>query len=79
MTTTKCAVTQATKSKHASKRQSQSRSRGKVAANGVVPIRGKRRELIEALIERTTKDQGLSPEMKAHLKDDAWGKRLVDL
>jgi hypothetical protein len=42
-------------------------------------IRSKaRREAIEALIARTTKDQGLSPEVAATLKDDAWGKRLVD-
>jgi hypothetical protein len=50
-------------------------SQGRPAANGIGPIRSKaRREKIEALIERTTKDQGLSPEVKAHLKDDAWGK-----
>lgn len=50
-----------------------------MASNGIAPIRGKaRREAIEAFLERTTKDQGLSPELKARLKDDAWGKRLVD-
>jgi len=49
------------------------------ASNGVAPIRGKaRREAIEAFLEMTSKDQGLSPELKARLKDDAWGKRLVD-
>lgn len=37
-----------------------------------------RREKIEALIERTTKDQGFSPEVEASFKDDAWGKHLVD-
>ncbi len=42
-------------------------------------IRSKaRREAIEALIERTTKGPGPTPEMEARLKDDAWGKRLVD-
>lgn len=45
--------------------------------NRIGPIRNKaRREKIEALIERTTKDQGLSPEVSATLRDDAWGKRL---
>ncbi len=64
---------------------------GRTAANGGVAsngystatrpgrIRSKaRREAIEALIERTTKDKGLSPEVEEALKDDAWGKRLVD-
>jgi hypothetical protein len=37
-----------------------------------------RREKIKALIERTTKDQGFSPEVEASFKDDAWGERLVD-
>jgi len=56
-----------------------SRAGGRSASNGVAPIRGKaRREAIEALIEYTTKDKGLSPEVEAALKDDAWGKRLVD-
>jgi hypothetical protein len=42
-------------------------------------IRSKaRREAIEALIERTTKGPGPTPEVEAALKDDAWGKRLVD-
>jgi hypothetical protein len=30
---------------------------------------------IEHLIQRTTKDKGLSPEVAATLHDDAWGKR----
>lgn len=56
-----------------------SRAKGHSASNGIGPIKSKaRREAIEALIERTTKDMGLSPEVKARLKDDAWGKRLVD-
>jgi hypothetical protein len=56
-----------------------SRANGSSASNGIAPIRGKaRREAIEALLERTSKDQGLSPEVAATLKDDAWGKRLVD-
>lgn len=41
----------------------------------VGPIKSKaRREQIERLIERTTKDKGLSPEVVASLHDDAWGK-----
>ncbi len=57
-----------------------SRAKGRSDSNGgIPPIRGKaRREAIEALIERTTKDMGLSPEVAATLKDDAWGKRPVD-
>jgi hypothetical protein len=56
-----------------------SRARGRSVAHGLPPIRGKaRREQIEALIERTTHDQGFSPEVEASFKDDAWGKRLVD-
>jgi hypothetical protein len=56
-----------------------SRANSRSASNGIGPIRGKaRREAIEALLERTSKDQGLSPEVAATLKDDAWGKRLVD-
>lgn len=62
-----------------------SRSNGRSASNGYSTatkpgrIRSKaRREKIEALIERTTKGPGLSPEMEATLKDEAWGKRLVD-
>jgi len=57
-----------------------SRAHGRSSSNGgIAPIRGKaRREAIEALRERTSKDMGLSPEVKARLKDDAWGKRLVD-
>jgi hypothetical protein len=56
-----------------------SRANGRSASNGIGPIRSKaRREAIEALIERTTKPKGLSPEVEAALKDDAWGKRLVD-
>jgi hypothetical protein len=53
-----------------------SRVHGRSASSGIVPIRSKvRREKIEALIELTTKDKGLSPEVEAYLKDDAWGKR----
>ncbi len=49
---------------------------GRSASNGIGPIRSKaRREKIEALIERTTKGPGPTPEMEAALKDDAWGKR----
>ncbi len=57
-----------------------SRAKGRSTSNGgVAPIRGKaRREAIEAFREMTSKDLGLSPELKARLKDDAWGKRLVD-
>jgi hypothetical protein len=56
-----------------------SRAAGRSASNGIPPIRGKaRREAIEAFLEMTSKDMGLSPELKARLKDDAWGKRLVD-
>jgi hypothetical protein len=64
-----------------------SRANGRSASNGTGystatspgRIRSKaRREKIEALIERTTKGPGLSPEVEAALKDDAWGKRLVD-
>jgi hypothetical protein len=56
-----------------------SRASGRSASNGIAPIRGKaRREAIEALIEYTSKDLGLSPEVSATLRDDAWGKRLVD-
>lgn len=62
-----------------------SRSNGRPASNGYSTatrpgrIRSKaRREKIEALIERTTKGPELSPEVEAALKDDAWGKRLVD-
>jgi hypothetical protein len=54
-------------------------SNGYSTANSPGRIRSKaRREKIEALIERTTKDQGFSPEVEASFKDDAWGKRLVD-
>jgi glycerophosphoryl diester phosphodiesterase len=56
-----------------------SRADGRAASRGIGPIKSKaRRDAIEALIERTTKDMGLSPEVKARLEDDAWGKRLVD-
>jgi hypothetical protein len=56
-----------------------SRDGGRSASNGIAPIRGKaRREAIEALLEYTSKPKGLSPEVAATLKDDAWGKRLVD-
>lgn len=61
-----------------------SASNGGVASNGYSTatrpgrIRSKaRREAIEALIERTTKGPGLSPEVEAALKDEAWGKRIV--
>lgn len=66
----------ATTKKRTSIAKPASRANGRSASNGIGPIRSKaRREKIEALIERTTKDQGLSPEVKAALKDDAWGKR----
>jgi hypothetical protein len=69
----------ATTKKPTSTAKPASRARGRSASNGIAPIRGKaRREAIEALIELTTKDMGLSPEVAATLKDDAWGKRLVD-
>ncbi len=56
-----------------------SRAKGRAGSNGIGPIKSKaRREAIEALIEYTSKDMGLSPEVKARLRDDAWGKRLVD-
>jgi len=56
-----------------------SRAKSRSASNGIAPIRGKaRREAIEALLEYTSKPKGLSPEVAATLKDDAWGKRLVD-
>ncbi len=56
-----------------------SKSRGRPMANGIGPIKSRpRREAIEALIEYTTKDKELSPEVEATLKDDAWGKRLVN-
>jgi hypothetical protein len=55
------------------------RTNGRSASNGIPPIRGKaRREAIEALIERTTKGPGPTSGVEAALKDDAWGKRLVD-
>lgn len=56
-----------------------SRANGRSAPNGIAPVRGKaRREAIEALRELTSKPKGLSPEVSATLRDDAWGKRLVD-
>jgi hypothetical protein len=56
-----------------------SRANGSSASNGIPRIRGKaRREALEALREYTSKPKGLSPEVAAALKDDAWGKRLVD-
>jgi hypothetical protein len=74
-----------TAAKPVTRAKARSTSNGSAASNGYSTatkpgrIRSKaRREAIEALIERTTKDQGLSPEVKAALKDDAWGKRLVD-
>jgi hypothetical protein len=55
------------------------RAKGRPASNGTGPIRGKaRREAIQALRERSSKPKGLSPELKARLKDDAWGKLLID-
>jgi hypothetical protein len=55
------------------------RAKGRSTSNGIPPIRGKaRREAIEALLERSSKPKGLSPEVSASLRDDAWGKRLVD-
>jgi len=55
------------------------RAKARPASNGTGPIRGKaRREAIEALRERSSKPKGLSPELKARLKDDAWGKLLVE-
>jgi hypothetical protein len=69
----------ATTKKRTSTAKPASRANGRSASNGIAPIRGKaRREAIEALRERTSKPKGLSPELKARLKDDAWGKRLVD-
>ena len=55
---------------------SASRAHGRSGSNGIRadPVEA-RREKIEALIELTTKDKGLSPEVEAYLKDDAWGKR----
>ena len=83
MATTKKRTT--TAAKPVTRAKARSTSNGSAASNGYSTatkpgrIRSKaRREAIEALIERTTKDQGLSPEVKAALKDDAWGKRLVD-
>jgi hypothetical protein len=68
-----------TKKRTTTAAKSASRSNGRSASNGIPPIRGKaRREAIEAFREMTSKDLGLSPELKARLKDDAWGKRLVD-
>ncbi len=56
-----------------------SRAEGRSVSNGIAPIRGKaRREAIEAFRELTSKPKGLSPEVSATLRDDAWGKRLVD-
>ena len=69
----------ATTKKRTTTAKSVSRANGRSASNGIPPIRGKaRREAIEALIERTTKDQGFSPEVAESFKDDAWGKRLID-
>jgi len=69
----------ATEKKRTTASKPASRAKGRAAANGIGPIKSKaRREAIEALIERTTKGPGPTPEMEARLKDDAWGKRLVD-
>lgn len=66
----------ATKEKRTTATKPVSRARGRLKSNGPGPIRSKaRREQVEALIERTTKDKGLSPEVAATLRDDAWGKR----
>jgi hypothetical protein len=66
----------ATTKKRTSIAKPASRANGRSASNGIPPIRGKaRREKIEALIELTSKDLGLSPEVSATLRDDAWGKR----
>jgi hypothetical protein len=66
----------ATKEKRATATKPVSRAHGRLKSNGLGPIQSKaRREQIEALIERTTKDKGLSPEVAATLRDDAWGKR----
>jgi len=56
-----------------------SRAGRRAASNGIGPIRSKaRRAKIDALIELTTKGPGPTPEMEAALKDDAWGRRLLD-
>ncbi len=69
----------ATTKKRSATAKPASGANGRAASNGVASIRGKaRREAIEAFRERTSKPLGLSPELKARLKDDAWGKRLVD-
>ncbi len=69
----------ATKKKSTTTVKPGSGANSRSASNGIAPIRGKaRREAIEAFREMTSKDMGLSPELKARLKDDAWGKRLVD-
>jgi hypothetical protein len=47
-----------------------------LAQNGTGQIKSTaRRARIERLVQRTTKDKGLSPEAVAALHDDAWGKR----
>jgi len=83
MATTKKRTT--TAAKPASRTKARPASNGSAASNGYSTatkpgrIRSKaRREAIEALLERSSKPKGLSPELKARLKDDAWGKRLVD-
>lgn len=66
---------QQSSTRHAAPTGQRTRSRSS-AQNGVGPIRSKaRRVQIERLIQRTTKDKGLSPEVVATLHDDAWGKR----
>jgi hypothetical protein len=71
-----------TKKRTTTAAKSVSGSNGRVASNGYSTaarpgrIRSKaRREKIEALIALTTKPKGLSPEVAATLRDDAWGKR----
>ncbi len=69
----------ATTKKHTITAKPASGANGRSVSNGIPPIRGKaRREAIEALRERSSKPKGLSPEVSAMLRDDAWGKRLVD-
>jgi hypothetical protein len=80
MATTKKRTT--TAAKPATRAKARPASNGSAASNGYSTatkpgrIRSKaRREKIEALIALTTKPKGLSPEVAATLRDDAWGKR----
>lgn len=77
MATTKKRTTTAKKPVSGSNGRAASSSYSTVTRPGRIRSKA-RREKIEALIERTTKDQGFSPEVEAALKDDAWGKRIVD-